>query len=73
MSAQVSVNAQKKGGLSFHPIGRLNGIPNRGSDEVGLVASGGRMTARLRAAAAPMRWAYSETIKFHLLVEFAKG
>ncbi len=29
-SVHVSVKAQKNGGLSRHPIGKLNGIPRRG-------------------------------------------
>jgi hypothetical protein len=47
-SAQVSVNAQKYGGLLLQPIGRLRGKPMRGST----VWSGGKMTASSSAAEA---------------------
>lgn len=46
-SAQVSVNAQKYGWLRIYPMGKLRGISKRGS----LEASGGRQTAKWRAAA----------------------
>jgi hypothetical protein len=46
ISAQVSVKAQKYGGLKDHPIGRVSGRPIKGSDNPSL----GKTTARVREA-----------------------
>ncbi len=46
MSAIDSVKAQKNGGLSAHPIGKLSEMPIRFCP----VASGGRTTASSKAA-----------------------